>query len=251
MAMSRTWQNRENREEQVEYPYFYLPDIGCVAELTPTEAQHAFKVLRLREGDEIRVTDGKGHLFRAFLGGSSPKEAGLEGVELIETYSPNRPRLELAIAPTKQMERIEMVLEKMTEVGLDRFILVNTEHTIRGRVNRARLEKVMVSAMKQSRKLVATDILLYDSLPEYLRSDLPEGRYIAYCGEDHRKEDLRSQFKSKEDVAILIGPEGDFTRSEVDTAVASGFEVVSLGTERLRTETAAIYAGLVHHILNH
>lgn len=115
-----------------------------------------------------------------------------------------------------------------------------------------RLERVMVSAMKQSEKLSTVELRLYSSLRSYLQAhDLYQGRYMGYCGEQTEKQDLRDVFVRGLDTSFLIGPEGDFTPEEVSLALQSGFNAVALGTERLRTETAGIYAGILHHVLNY
>ncbi len=240
--------SRQNIVEDI--PYFYSPDIIEQQQLSGTEAQHAFKVLRLRVGAEIRITDGKGHLYSAILCSNSLSQANLSNIRLIDNDTLYRPKLHIAIAPTKNMDRLEFALEKLTEVGVEFFSIVITEHTIRDRINMERLQKIMVSAMKQSRKLVATKLQMYNSLSEFLETDLPKGRYIGYCGDYSVKTDICQSFEKNVDSCMLIGPEGDFTMEEVQIASKSGFNVVSLGKERLRTETAAIYAGFVHHIMN-
>lgn len=242
--MKRSKQNTEER------PYFFEPDILSTQRLGEEEASHAFRVLRLKAGDNVYITDGRGHLYSASLVGSSVKETAIEGLQLIQELQLSRPRLELAIAPTKNIERIELALEKLTEVGLERLSLVVTDRTIRRKVNMERMERVMISAMKQSEKLSTVEVRLFTSIKEYLKSDLYEGRFMGYCGEQVEKRYITEVFQSGKDSSFLIGPEGDFTSDEVALAMAKGFQPVALGDERLRTETAGIYAGILHHILN-
>lgn len=241
---------KKSKQTIEERPYFYEPDILANQRLGDEEANHAFRVLRLKAGDEVYIADGRGHLYRATLVGSSVKESVIEGLQLIEELQIKRPRLELAIAPTKNIERIELALEKLTEVGLERLSLVITDRTIRRKVNMERLERVMVSAIKQSEKLSVVELRLFGSMKEYLQSDLYEGRYIGYCGEQAEKRYITELFQRGKDSSFLIGPEGDFTPDEVVQAIAKGFHPVALGDERLRTETAGIYAGILHHVLN-
>lgn len=241
---------KKNKQFIEERPYFYEPDILSTLSLGEEEANHAFRVLRLKAGDEVYITDGMGHLYQATLVGSTIKEPIIEGIQLIDELRLTRPRLELAIAPTKNIERIELVLEKLTEVGLERLSLVITERTIRRKVNMERMERVMISAMKQSEKLSTVELRLFDSMRKYLESDLYEGRFIGYCGLQDKKKNISELFQKGRDNSFLIGPEGDFTPEEVDAAMEKGFQPVSLGNERLRTETAGLYAGILHHILN-
>lgn len=241
---------KKHKQVTEERPYFFEPDLLLTQRLGEEEANHAFRVLRLKAGDEVYITDGRGHLYSATLVGSSVKEPALEGVQLINELQLSRPRLELTIAPTKNIERIELALEKLTEVGLERLSLVITDRTIRRKVNMERMERVMVSAMKQSEKLSTVELRLYGSMKEYLQSDIYEGRFIGYCGAQMEKRYITELFRKGLDTSFLIGPEGDFTPEEVALAMAKGFQPVALGDERLRTETAGIYAGMVHHILN-
>lgn len=241
---------KRSKQEKEEHPYFYEPNILTTHRLGEEEATHAFRVLRLGEGDEIHITDGRGRLYSAILAGSSVKEPNVESLCLIDELQPRRPRLELAIAPTKNIERVELAFEKLTEVGLDRLSLVITERTIRRKINMERLERVMISAMKQSQKRNTVELRLFTSIAEYLQSDLYEGRYIGYCGAQGKKRYISELFQKGIDSSFLIGPEGDFTPEEVALTMAEGFHPVALGDERLRTETAGIYVGILHHVLN-
>lgn len=231
-------------------PYFYAPDILETLHLNEEEATHAFKVLRLQNGDQIYITDGKGHLYSAVVLDNNPKVATITDLQLCLRASATAPQLEIAIAPTKNIDRIEWLLEKLTEISIQRLALVITERTIRKRINLERMNRVMVSAMKQSEKLNAVEINLYNSLEEYLSEHPYPNRYIAYCGDKYNKSELKKVFATEKDTSFLIGPEGDFSESEVEQAIQEGFLPVSLGNERLRTETAGLYVGMLHHILN-
>lgn len=233
-----------------DLPYFYVPEIATTHELSQDEAKHAYRVLRLKAGDEINISDGLGHLYSAKLLGASPKEPQVTDLTLVRKAEDKSPKLEVAIAPTKNMDRIEWTLEKLTEVGVSHFSIVITDRAVRRNVNMERLERLMVAAMKQSEKLVAVDLQLYGSMGEYLSQVQYEGRYIGYCAEVGEKRYIKDVFKVGQDSSFLIGPEGDFTSDEVELAHQSGFVPVSLGDERLRTETAGLYVGMLHHILN-
>lgn len=233
-----------------DIPYFYVPDIAESCELTLEEAKHAYRVLRLSSGDRINISDGRGHLYSAYLSGGSPKEPTVSDLMLIGETDGVSPKMELAIAPTKNIDRIEWVLEKLTEVGMSRLSLVITERTVRQNINMDRLDRLMVAAMKQSEKLWRVELNLYGSLAQYLSEVSYEGRYIGYCAEVGEKWELKELFVKGRDSSFLIGPEGDFTSEEVRIAMDYGFLPVSLGRERLRTETAGLYVGMLHHLFN-
>lgn len=233
-----------------DLPYFYAPDISSSLTLPQDEAKHAFRVLRLEVGENVLITDGLGNLYSAKISNNSLKGQNVTDLVLVETTPPMCPKLEVAIAPTKNIDRIEWSLEKLTEIGITRFSLVVTEHTIRRCVNMERLERIMVAAMKQSEKLRTVELNLFPSLKDYLSQITYEGRYIGYCADTFEKRELKETFVSGVDSSFLVGPEGDFTNEEVKLALSYGFKTVSLGSERLRTETAGIYVGILHHILN-
>lgn len=230
---------------------FYAPDLLSTGILPPDESAHAIRVLRLQVGDKILVTDGKGTLYETVLLSQDPKGTALGIEQVLESHAPTRPHIHLGIAPTKSIDRIEWMLEKLIELGLDRISLIATDHTIRRQVNLDRLGKIAVSAMKQSRKLVTTEIQWHDDLEDFL-SDLPKdsAKYIAHCDETSERQELKDVFRLGTDSVYLIGPEGDFSPSEISRAKSAGFVPVLLGRERLRTETAGLYVGFVHHLLN-
>ena len=231
--------------------YFYAPDVVSTGFLPPEESAHAIRVLRLKEGEHIFVTDGKGSLYEAVILSGDSKGTAVAIERTVETFERRRPEVHLAIAPTKNIDRIEWMLEKLIEIGLDRISLICTDHTVRRHVNIERLRKIMISAMKQSRKLVTTEILRYDSLSTFLASLPGKARkYIAHCDESGVRQGLQEVFVRGEDSIFLIGPEGDFSPKEVEEAEASGFIPVMLGKERLRTETAGLYVGFLHHLYN-
>lgn len=239
----------EKQSKHKDIPHFYQPDILETMTLGQEDSSHASRVLRLQSGDKIRVTDGIGHLYEATIAGGS-KEVLLSGIQEIATDTAPVPPLHIAIAPTKNIDRIEWMVEKLCEVGLRHLSIVNTEHTIRKNVNLTRLEKVIISAVKQSRKVFMTELDYFDSLNDFLRSPLAKQRFIGYCGDEFEKKELAQDFATEVSSVFLIGPEGDFSPSEVRQATDAGFVPAMFGRERLRTETAGLYAGMLHHILN-
>lgn len=237
-------------EKDVELSLFYVPNIKSSMRLTEEEAQHAFKVLRLQPGTLVHITDGAGHLFTAKLEDRNPKNASVSDLQLIRVEERNRPYLHVAVAPTKNIDRIEWTLEKLVEVGVDKVTFVMTERTVRTRVNMDRMNRLMIAAVKQSEKLSTVELAIADSVKDLLENDGSEVKYIAYCGAEYERKELKDCFIKGRSTTFLIGPEGDFSPDEVREAVRTGYQVVSLGRERLRTETAGLYVGMLHQILN-
>lgn len=228
---------------------FYTPDIAVNAELPEEEAGHCVRVLRLSEGDEIRLTDGKGFFHRAVIRRAHPKHCE---VELLESWQ--QPalwpfRLHIAVAPTKNMDRMEWFAEKATEIGIDEITCLNCRFSERREIKTARLEKILVSAMKQSLKATLPRLTGMTDFKTFVARPFEGRKFIAHC-EEGEKASLKSSYRPGENALILIGPEGDFSPEEIAWALASGFEPISLGESRLRTETAALAACHTIHVLN-
>lgn len=240
---------RDDQRSLRDVPYFYQPDISETMTLSAEESAHAMRVLRMGVGEPIRITDGRGHLYEGTIGSTS-KVITLHNLNEIELPTVSSPPLHIAIAPTKNADRIEWMAEKLCELGLAKLSIVYTEHTIRRGFNLSRVEKIIVSAMKQSRKVWMTELNSYDSLEDFLRSDLAPQRLIGYCGEEFERREAANLLERGRDSVFLIGPEGDFSPSEVAASIEAGFVPALFGRERLRTETAGLYAGMLHHILN-
>jgi 16S rRNA (uracil1498-N3)-methyltransferase len=229
---------------------FYCRDIaGDIYTLSEEESKHAVRVLRLAEGDSIDITDGKGNLFHCIVIKANPKrcEVSVNNPPVTSIRSPFR--IHIGIAPTKNIERFEWFLEKATEIGVDVITPVFCRHSERAVLKPARLEKVMVSAMKQSLKTVLPVLNEPVSFTEIVRSATEKEKFIAYC-ETGEESLLSKVYKPPEDVTILIGPEGDFSPEEVVLARENGFVPVSLGPSRLRTETAGVVACHTINMLN-
>lgn len=228
-----------------EVRFFYTPEPEA-GQLPADEAQHALRVLRLQMGDEIHLMDGTGGFYRAVI----TEATGHHCRYRIEAREPQQPEwtgmIHLAVAPTKNMDRMEWLAEKATEVGLDRLSLLDCRFSERRVVKTDRLDKILVAAMKQSHKAWKPVLDEMTPFQRFIqRADLPAQRFIAHCYTDLNQEPapfLLDILQPQTPALVLIGPEGDFSIDEVRAAEAAGFRSVSLGTSRLRTETAALVA---------
>ena len=255
-----------------EQYYFYTPDAAC-GQLPQDEAQHALRVLRLQMGDELHLLDGKGCFHRAVITEAGGHRCSYRIVESIPQQPEWQGTIHLAVAPTKNMDRLEWMSEKATEIGFDHLSLLDCRFSERHVVKTERLEKIMVAAMKQSRKAWKPQLDEMQAFRTFItRQDLPASRFIAHCypmadlqlpstaslaaplssssqaavpsdfSEVATKPFLLDLLLPRTPALVLIGPEGDFSIDEVRAAEAAGFRSVSLGTSRLRTETAALVA---------
>nr|WP_319512603.1 16S rRNA (uracil(1498)-N(3))-methyltransferase [uncultured Draconibacterium sp.] len=226
---------------------FYVPNIsGAEVILNETESKHAIRVLRLNEGDQIELIDGKGGFYRARITNANPKKCKLSIIDSQTEFGKKDFHLHIAIAPTKNIDRTEWFLEKCTEIGIDEITPLLSEHSERKVIKPERLEKILVSAMKQSVKAYLPRLNELTKLSDLLQQATETKKYIAHCNEGE-KPHLKNVVKPGEKVLILIGPEGDFSPEEVNLALQSGFKAISLGDARLRTETAGVVAC---HIVN-
>jgi len=226
---------------------FYDPDLQSgIHPLRAEEAAHAFRVLRKRVGDELDLVNGRGGWFKGVVTAISKRECLLDVVAVREEIERTDHQVHLYVAPTKNIDRFEWILEKATEIGVDLIQPIVTQHSERKRIRNDRLNRVLESAMKQS--LRAWLPRLEELLPfeeAVLRQHLNYASYIAYLGEANTPL-LRDRYEKGDSVSIFIGPEGGFSPAEAKTILDTDGEYVSLGPNRLRTETAAIAA--VHTI---
>lgn len=229
---------------------FYAPDIQHAGRLPEKESGHAVRVLRHKPGDTLEIVDGRGSLYRCILLDNDPKGASVDIVETIALPKVWKPTLTVAVAPTKLMDRMEWLVEKLVEIGVDRIVPLLCARSERKEIKAERLEKIAVSAMKQSLKAVLPVIDPMTPLKTFIDSVPPEGRYIAWCDKDSERSLLAATYRPESDCTVLIGPEGDFSPEEVDAAIGSGYRPVTLGDNRLRTETAALVAADTFHIIN-
>jgi 16S rRNA (uracil1498-N3)-methyltransferase len=205
--------------------------------LSEEESKHACRVLRMQVGDELAIVNGLGSEFTAKITEANPKKCRLEILSVKTEAAPSY-SIHIAIAPTKNNDRIEWFLEKATEIGVTEITLLLCKNNERKHTKEDRFEKILVSAMKQSKRMYLPKLNALTSVKDFLQAH-PNG-LIAHCY-DAPKDTLQAQFTST-DCPILIGPEGDFTLEEVDLALKNGYKTITLGENRLRTETAGLYA---------
>jgi len=228
---------------------FYAPDIRQHSVLPEEESLHAVKVLRLQAGSEIQIVDGVGGFFKAVITQSHPKKCLVEIIEELPQTGKCDYRLNIAIAPTKNIERLEWFVEKTTEIGIDEITPIITRFSERKIIKPERLQKIIVSASKQSQKSrfpVLNPLCTFD---EMLKSYSATQKFIAHCYNGEKKM-LQNTYKKANDVLILIGPEGDFSPEEVEKALSTQFIPISLGNSRLRTETAGVVASTTVQFVN-
>ena len=224
---------------------FYVPDALTANELPSDEAMHALRVLRMKEGDEMMLMDGQGNYYRAEVTLAQSKHCFYEIKEQLPQERQWKGHLHLAIAPTKMMERMEWMTEKAVEVGLDELSFLNCQFSERHQVKILRLQKIMISAVKQSHKAWITQLNEMVSFDAFIRQPREGRKYIAHCYEEVPRTYLFDELRQSADTGdttVLIGPEGDFSIEEVRQAVAAGYISVHLGKSRLRTETAGLSA---------
>ncbi|GLB50199.1 16S rRNA (uracil(1498)-N(3))-methyltransferase [Neptunitalea lumnitzerae] len=222
---------------------FYTPDITPETKsffFNSEESKHIVRVLRKKEGDELYITNGKGYLFTAVVTLANQKRCEVEVVN-VELKAPRHYYLHMLVAPTKMNDRYEWFLEKATEIGVDEITPIICDHSERKVVKVDRFEKIIQSAMKQSLSCYKPILNEAISFKEAMEGSFKGLRFIAHCEESERHS-LKRKVVIDNDVVMLIGPEGDFSLEEIELAKEKGFEPVTLGDQRLRTETAAIVA---------
>ncbi len=227
-------------------PVFYVPDIDTRHELLEEEAAHCIRVLRLAAGDEIMLTDGKGYFYKAEIDSVSGKRCSFSILGKNRQEALWKGHLHLAMAPTKNMDRTEWFVEKATEIGIDEISFLNCRFSERKEIKLERVEKIVISAVKQSlkaRKPLINKIIPFE---KFVKTGFAGDKFIAHCYSGEKKL-LKDCLCNTKDTLVLIGPEGDFSPEEVGLALESGFRPVSLGLSRLRTETAALVAC---HLMN-
>lgn len=230
---------------------FYSPDITPpLYTLSEEESGHCVRVLRLKEGDSLHITDGKGTLYRAEVEDAHPKRCTIRIVEEHREWEKRPYSLTVAVAPTKNIDRIEWFVEKATECGIDRIVPILCDHSERKVIKGERLEKIAISAMKQSLKAYLPTIEPLTPIRTLLEEEFDGVRLIAHCEEDMERIFMGELIDKGDNVMVLIGPEGDFSKEEIEAARKAGFKEVTLGKERLRTETAALAAAMFTAFVN-
>lgn len=227
---------------------FYAPDIVETRTLPEQESIHCCRVLRMHEGDIIYVTDGKGHRYECSLVESHPKHCVVEILSALKIKPWWGFRIELCVAPSKNMDRMEWLVEKAVEIGVDRIVILKCERSERKTLRKERLEKIAVSAMNQSLKANLTEVSEPIDFRKFIAEEFTGYKCFGYCDESLPRASFAERYKGG-DVRILIGPEGDFSPAEVEMAISRGYEAVTFGGSRLRLETAALYAAVASHVI--
>jgi 16S rRNA (uracil1498-N3)-methyltransferase len=221
---------------------FYTQKItGTIAILDETDSRHCILVLRMRRGDSVSLTDGKGGFYEGIIDSVNPRAVTVEITKNEQNYGGKEYYLHVAIAPTKNIDRFEWFLEKATEIGIDEITPLLCQRSERKNLRNDRLEKILVSAIKQSIKAYLPILNPITGFDKFISGNLKDNKYIALCSYDKRIDLIKAHNHSKT-FTILIGPEGDFSKEEIGSALKNGFIPVSLGASRLRSETAGIVA---------
>ena len=221
---------------------------GQMVILNPEESHHCAKVLRLKQGSELIVTDGKGQWLRGYLQETNPKACLISPSE-ISTIPVRQHRLHMAVAPTKNIDRFEWFLEKATECGIEEITPVFCENSERNTIKLERLEKVIVAAMKQSLRAWLPTLNPSIKFNDFLQKEISGVKMIAHCDSEERK-DLKQAYTPGQNAIVLIGPEGDFSETEVFQAMEAAYQPIKLGNYRLRTETAALVTCIEFNVIN-
>ncbi|MBO7445717.1 MAG: 16S rRNA (uracil(1498)-N(3))-methyltransferase [Bacteroidales bacterium] len=225
--------------------HFYSPDITQpFVTLSNEESEHCVRVMRHREGDVVRVTDGRGHLAEAVVAEAHPKKCLLEIRETITDNILTHNGLHLAVAPTKNADRMEWLLEKAIEIGICSLTFLQCDHSERTHLNLDRLQRLSIAALKQSQTTWLPPLKMM-KFTEFIQqnTDTQADKFIAWCDENNQRQ-LVDMPHNHSEMILLIGPEGDFSREEITQARQSGYTEVKLGNRRLRTETAGLYGCL-------
>lgn|SRR5574344_432384 len=235
-----------------ETRYFYCPDALTCNELPPEEATHAVRVLRLKAGDEIFLINGKGCFFKVCVSLVTNRRCVYDITEKMPQEKTWNGSIHLAIAPTKNIDRIEWMSEKITEIGFDHISFLDCKFSERKQIRIDRIEKIIISSVKQSRKAFMPKVDGIMPFKAFIDKYKDSRGFIAHCYNEIPRVDLLSEMKllpPKSDIIIMIGPEGDFSIDEVQYAIDRGFKSISLGKSRLRTETAGLMSVAISQII--
>ena len=233
---------------------FYAPDIAQTLYLPEEESQHCVKVLRMKVGDRIHIIDGVGGLYEAQITEAHPKRTQVEILNVQIEYGRRPFRLHLAVAPTKNIDRFEWFVEKATEIGFDELTPLCCRYSERKVIKPERIEKILVSAAKQSLKAYVPRLNPMQTFKEFMtnnsQSSFQDSQlFIAHCY-DQPKQHLLHACQPTGNVVVMVGPEGDFSEEEVELALRNSFQAITLGESRLRTETAGVVACHLVTIVN-
>ena len=236
-----------------EARYFYVPNATEDNELPTDEAIHAIRVLRLKIGDDIFLIDGKGNFYEAVVTLANSKHCLYEITQTLVQNKTWKGHIHLAIAPTKDISRIEWLVEKATEIGFNEISFLNCQFSERKNLRIDRIERIVISAMKQSRKAWKPIVNNMLSFEDFMQKEVTGQKFICHCYNEIEKKDFFSNINNSglfEDITVLIGPEGDFSINEVHQALQQQYKSTTLGNSRLRTETAGLAAVLMANLAN-
>lgn len=229
---------------------FYAPDIEENPILPESDSQHCVRVLRMKSGDMIEIIDGKGCRYECKILDAHQKRTRVEIINKQNIPLSWNNNITIAVAPTKHMDRMEWLVEKLTEIGVNQIIPLLCRYSERKEIKTERLEKIAISAMKQSLKTVLPTIEQMTNIKKVISECNATQKFIAYCDQSIPRLLFSKEYVADKDSIILIGPEGDFSQDEIKYALENGFKPISLGDNRLRTETAALVACNTCHIIN-
>ncbi|PCJ25813.1 MAG: 16S rRNA (uracil(1498)-N(3))-methyltransferase [Flavobacteriales bacterium] len=229
---------------------FYTPDITNEKSytLSESESKHAVRVLRLKNSDTITLIDGKGTFYNTIIVNDNPKKCEVS-ITNTNKESTLKPTLHIAIAPTKNNDRTEWFVEKCTEIGINQITPMLCKHSERKKIKLERYVKTAVSAMKQSLKATLPILCELTKFSDVVNQSFQEKKYIAHCYNEKQKH-FKDILQKRENSLILIGPEGDFSQEEIALAIEKGFEPITFGASRLRTETAGVVACTIFNLMN-
>ena len=227
----------------------YCPQAAIGGIIVPDENEfHHLQVLRVRDGEHLYVFDGAGNLYLGTIVNMLKRSASILINELVRNEPTQSAQLHVAIAPTKNIERTEWFIEKATEIGIQTITPIICQRSERRELRIDRLEKVVLSAAKQSQHLYLPKLNNALTFKEFIKKskDISSKKFVAFCEE--KTIHLKNSFQADESILVMIGPEGDFTNEEIALAISSGFETISLGQSRLRTETAAVMVSAIFNL---
>jgi 16S rRNA (uracil1498-N3)-methyltransferase len=222
---------------------FYAPDIsGEQYTLDKNESKHIIRVLRMKKGTPVNMIDGKGNLFEGIISDPDPAGCSIKIESVIREFEKRSYRLHIAISPLKNPERLEWFIEKAVEIGINEITPIICKNTEKPRIKYERTRNIIISAMKQSLKAYEPVLNPVRDFGEFIAGSYKGKLMIAHCFSDMKRSSIADVYKKGEDAVIMVGPEGDFSREEVEKAMSNNFTHIHLGSGRLRTETAGVSA---------
>jgi len=230
---------------------FYAPDItGNNYALDENESKHIIRVLRMKKGTSVRLIDGRGNLYEGVIGNPDQRKCTVTITGIIKDFEKRNYRLHIAISPLKNSDRFEWFIEKSVEIGIDEITPLICHNSEKHVIKPERINKIIISAMKQSLKATKTIVNPPSKFSDFIKSSFSASAMIAHCNEKFSRSKISDIYSGNGNAVILIGPEGDFSEEEIREALENGIISVHLGTSRLRTETAGVSACHSIYIIN-